>query len=631
MTIRGRLSVLVTLLMAPVFGFAAWIGFGAFGAVTTVEQRQQALVQIQSFWPDLVRGDGTFAAPSMTGAHTACNPSGDAGSTVAAMRQLRNSIDCVGKGSGLLINDDPLASELAELAVRQLPDLRVRTETLLSNAQKLSGKEQIGHSDLMLFLVGAGQFKMVADNVSTVTKSALSEEIAGLDPVLVDAGQAVRKANGKLQGAAARFSASLGKTKVGADLDIAPLTAAHSDFIAALDDLWQAADAQLGTTLDSQLNRHWLELSLAVGVLTVIMAAAWYCARYFSCSILASIGDLDRGIRKLAEGDAIELTLPFSDRRDEIGQISRAVDFFRDRTVEQIRERDQQERAASEQRQQRIDSLIASFEDRATELLACVDTRINEMHETANGLAHVAGDADERARRVASDSVGASEKVDAVSHAAERLASDIAAISQQAVEATDITRNANRHADDATKEIEALAGISASIGEIVSLIQAIAAQTNLLALNATIEAARAGEAGRGFAIVAGEVKALARRTAEATDQITDQVEKVQSHTESVVGAIEKVITDIDEVTNATTLIASDLDDRRTSTDEIKQDVMIAAERMRSVASDMAEVESIANQSNDAANEVGGKTGEVVEQTDALRSEVNLFLRDVATA
>ncbi len=630
MTIRGRLSLLVTLLMAPVIGFAAWIGFGAFGAVTTVEQRQTALVHIQSYWPSLVRGE-IPSTPALTGAHAGCSPNGDAGSPIAAMRQLRTAIDCLGQGSGLLINDDPIASELAELTVQQLPDLRVRTETLLSNAQRLSAKEQIGHSDLMLFLVGAGQFKMVADNVSTVTKSALSEENPGVDPALVEAGAAVRKANGKLQGAAARFSASLGKTKVGAELDMAPLTAAHGEFVTALDDLWRISDGQLSSTLESQLNRHWLELSLAAGVLVVIMAAAWYCARYFSCSILASIGDLDRGIRQLAQGNAIEQSLPFSDRPDEVGQIARAVDFFRDRTVEQIREREQQERAASEQRQRRIDGLIATFESRATELLACVDTRINEMHETADGLAHVAGDADERARRVASDSVSASEKVDVVSHAAERLASDIATISQQAVAATDITRNANKHADDATTEIEALAGISASIGEIVSIIQAIAAQTNLLALNATIEAARAGETGRGFAIVAGEVKALAQRTAEATDQITDQVEKVQSHTDSVVGAIEKVITDIGEVTNATTLIASDLDERRTSTDEIKQDVMVAAERMRSVASDMAEVETIANQSNDAANDVGGKTGEVVEQTDALRREVHQFLRDVATA
>ncbi|MEO1249603.1 MAG: methyl-accepting chemotaxis protein [Pseudomonadota bacterium] len=630
MTIRGRLSLLVTLLMAPVIGFAAWIGFGAFGAVTTVEQRQVALVHIQSYWPSLVRGENASPA-TLTGAHAACSPSGDAGSTIAAMRQLRKAIDCLGQGSGLLINDDPLASELAELTVRQLPDLRVRTETLLSNAQKLSAKDQIGHSDLMLFLVGAGQFKLVADNVSAVTKAALSEENPGIDPTLVEAGTAVRKANGKLQGAAARFSASLGKTKVGSELDLAPLTAAHGDFVTALDGLWRISDGQLSSTLESQLNRHWLELSLAAGVLVVIMAAAWYCARYFSCSILASIGDLDRCIRQLAEGNAIEQSLPFSDRPDEVGQIARAVDFFRDRTVEQIRERDHQERAASEQRQQRVDGLIATFESRATELLACVDTRINEMHETADGLAHVAGDADERARRVASDSVSASEKVDAVSHAAERLASDIATISKQAVGATDITRNANRHADDATTEIEALAGISASIGEIVSIIQAIAAQTNLLALNATIEAARAGEAGRGFAIVAGEVKALAQRTAEATDQITDQVEKVQSHTDSVVGAIEKVITDIGEVTNATTLIASDLDERRTSTDEIKQDVIVAAERMRSVASDMADVETIANQSNDAANDVGGKTDEVVEQTDALRREVHQFLRDVATA
>ena len=82
-----------------------------------------------------------------------------------------------------------------------------------------------------------------------------------------------------------------------------------------------------------------------------------------------------------------------------------------------------------------------------------------------------------------------------------------------------------------------LAAAAEKIGAVVALIQTIAEQTNLLALNATIEAARAGEAGRGFAVVASEVKSLAVQTSKATEEISDQISSVQGLTQNAVGAI----------------------------------------------------------------------------------------------
>ncbi len=88
------------------------------------------------------------------------------------------------------------------------------------------------------------------------------------------------------------------------------------------------------------------------------------------------------------------------------------------------------------------------------------------------------------------------------------------------------------------------------IGEVVTLIQNIASQTNLLALNATIEAARAGEHGRGFAVVASEVKALANQTAKATEEISAQIQDIQTATGEAVSAIQAIggtIAEIDEI------------------------------------------------------------------------------------
>ncbi|WP_233571766.1 methyl-accepting chemotaxis protein [Cellulomonas triticagri] len=106
--------------------------------------------------------------------------------------------------------------------------------------------------------------------------------------------------------------------------------------------------------------------------------------------------------------------------------------------------------------------------------------------------------------------------------------------------ATTVATDGQRIAQEANDEVAGLGESSAQIGQVVTVIQGIAAQTNLLALNATIEAARAGEAGKGFAVVAGEVKELARETADATTQVGDKVQRIQQQVDGVITSLAKI-------------------------------------------------------------------------------------------
>ena len=124
--------------------------------------------------------------------------------------------------------------------------------------------------------------------------------------------------------------------------------------------------------------------------------------------------------------------------------------------------------------------------------------------------------------------------------------------------------------------VEGLDPGTQKIGEVVTLIQNIASQTNLLALNATIEAARAGEHGREYAVVASEVKALANQTAKATEEISAQVQDIQSATGEAVNAIQVIGGTISELDEISSQIAAAVEQQGAATQEIAGNVLQAA-------------------------------------------------------
>lgn len=631
MTIRKRLFILVIVLTVPIVACAGWIIQSAYKDLARDGAKLAALPALQALWQDSVMRDSESLPSSVFAAYPECVPAEAAKKPAGRLSQARRANVCIGEKSGIGANRSQDTNFLAGLVAGQLSDLVVRTSALVRNGERVAGKSQLSHADTMSVLVGAGQFKVLADTISAATRADQGALTSSEETPFSKAAKAYRQANGKFQGEMASVARQVGQGADGTQIDLSPLRARFGEFLAAIDGLQQVSAVELGARLETMVWQSKLRMWSVATALGIVFVLAFVVAWHFSKSILYCIHSLNCGIRNLADSDGLETDLPFSYGHTEISDIARAVGYYRDRTIELTRERQQLEGQAAAERQERVDSLIEEFRCRMTDLLTEVDDALAHMKNTSGSLEDIAQSADRRAQDTAVASSGASENVDAVAEASEVLANDIAAISRRAQEATGIAEAANQNAATANAEIESLAEISKSIGEIVSLINAIADQTNLLALNATIEAARAGEAGKGFEVVAGEVKTLAGQTASATEQITGQVALVQERTGRVVEAIEKIIADIGEVTGCTTQIADDLENRRQSTDAIKGNVLEAADQTRSVVGDMDEVKEIARKSSSAAADMGSRTSDVVKRTEDLREEIRQFLSDVAAA
>jgi methyl-accepting chemotaxis protein len=395
---------------------------------------------------------------------------------------------------------------------------------------------------------------------------------------------------------------------------------------------WQWA-VQAGVYVDDVDARVYEETLLIGGILLLALLLSGGIAVLIGRGITRPLALLCGTMDRLAGGDK-EVDVPFAERRNEIGRIARAVEVFKASMVEADRLRAEQveaeARAAAEQRAALI-RVADGFETSVGGIVRAVASASTEMEQTTKSMAASVAETNEQASAVAAASTEASANVQTVASASEELSASIGEIGQQVSRSAQIAGQAVEEARRTNDTVESLSRAAQKIGDVIQLIQEIAAQTNLLALNATIEAARAGEAGKGFAVVASEVKSLATQTAKATEEIGQQIEAIQSSTGDAVSAIRSIGGTITELNQIATTIAAAVEEQGAATQEIARNVQEAAKGTSDVSRSIVGVTRASGEVGQAVDQTLAAAGELSEQAEGLRREVDGFLATVRAA
>lgn len=372
-----------------------------------------------------------------------------------------------------------------------------------------------------------------------------------------------------------------------------------------------------------------IDLGIGLFVIAVLAGAALFGA----LAIVKPIRRIGDVLLELAHGNK-EIEVPYTGRADEVGDNARAAQTFKEKLlrIEQLEVAEKETaRQTAEQRRADVKEVADAFETTVASVVRSVSTSSIELEAAAEALGQMAVATRDLSGRVLSASAQAAENVHSVSHATEQLIVSVAEVGRQVRESTRIAREAVTQAEKTDGRIAELTRAASRITDVVKLITAIAEQTNLLALNATIEAARAGESGKGFAIVAQEVKALAAQTAKATGEIGMQIASVQAATQDSVVSIKEIGDTIGRIAGIAAAITGAVELQEATTRDIAANVQAATGSAAHVAANIAEVNESAGGITSASTQILASAKSLSQEGSRLSAEMEKLLIAVSAA
>ncbi|MBO6826553.1 MAG: nitrate- and nitrite sensing domain-containing protein [Sneathiella sp.] len=419
----------------------------------------------------------------------------------------------------------------------------------------------------------------------------------------------------------------------------------------------QKIESIISEKLSSATQSLWTRVVISLVGLALLTGAVFLILR----SLSKPLNDIRRSLEAVSSGD-VAADIPYQDLPNELGKMAIATEKFRAslidgkaaeqaakeaeaaRQAEALKLEEQKKEAALQEarhkeeeeqlriaRLEKLQALAGQFEaDLANSVQGLTDS-ISSLDSAGSNLDQVTDQTSERASSVRNLANTTSANMQSVASAIEELSSSISEISRQVSESGTVTKAAVDETAGAEEAMKLLSSSSGAISDMLTMINDIAEQTNLLALNATIEAARAGEAGKGFAVVASEVKSLASQTAKATGEIEELIINMKGANAQMEEAVGRISSSIEKSSEIVADISSSIGEQTTVTQEISTNVQRVNSDTRSVTDNASLMDEDAQKGKQAVQTVHACSSEIQKQRETLVNLAQEFTEKLKSA
>ncbi len=532
------------------------------------------------------------------------------------MKAIDDKYSLIISGPEKAITDSTRANRGLVSSARDIYRMAIADQkTDVDEAQRLLDADRVVFvSNMDKAMAEAPEHKADFDGFKTAGLAALDDTCAGT----------LRYAHSTDPADTARAAAAMNKDCAPAlDAVFGRLSAFNSQFVIGIDKQSDDTTAKTNNTILMTI------LVVLAGLVAVCVLSVWITLS----AIVRPVKALTGAMTEMSKG-RLDVTIAGQDSADELGQMSRAAEIFRQGLAETngLREQAEAQKAQSEaERKATLFKFADDFEKSVGGIVNLVSSAATEMQAAASQLTSTAQETSAQSMVVSAAAEEAGTNVTSVASSAEELGASVGEIGRQVETSSEISASAVREAQQAVEIVEELDSMAGGINEVVQMISNLASQTNLLALNATIESARAGEAGKGFAVVASEVKALAGQTAKATTDISARITQIQAAAYKASGSIKAITGTIGTIDNTNSVIASAVHQQSAATREIVQAVHQASIGTQEVTANMAGVAQAAEQTGHAAMQLLSSSSELAQQATHLHTEVDRFLATIRAA